>query len=538
MTNRLYNNGLNRKAKILLIACPLAISIFMAFAFLGSGDIGNHEAFVAVTAREMVSSGNWAVPVYNGQPRLNKTPLSYWLVGFAGKISGEVSAFTLRLPSALLAVVSAIAILFFVNKWLGLRIAALAVLFWSTSLGFLRYSHTGRPEMALCAFVTVAMLSFYAWTATEARKEQLRYMLIFWISFSLAMLAKGPAPILLIGPPVFCYFAVFRKWKKLPKTLPIIGTLLFLIIVLPWPIMVLLKEPGAINIWKAEFIDRATGSHSAGSEPIYYYLGIMFVLFIPWVAFLPLAMIAPFFRIWAKKQNVMIYLWLWFAVNIIAMSLCSGKREHYIFPAMPALAILTAIIFEDMLFGGKAYTRKFSRDFFLGHLITALVLVAVGAGWALKTGSLSVLPVTILSSLAVVFLLITAFLLRRGFKTAACVCIFAAVAIVLTAGIIKTVREHNENYLCRVFAEKVAEKIGENEQLIAYDKIRGSFIYYFGRNVPKVSELEKVYDFYVQDGWVLAMDEHLEKLKSDGRFKIAIPGSDGKRAVFNKNADN
>ena len=537
MTNRLYNNGLSYKAKIVLIACPLALSVFMAFAFLGDGDVGNHEAFVAVTAREMLNSGNWTVPIYNGQPRLNKTPLCYWLVGFAGKISGQISAFVLRLPSALLAVISAAAILFFVNKWLGLRIAALAVLFWSTSLGFIRYSHTGRPEMALCSFVTIAMLSFYAWTATEARREQIRYMIIFWISFSLAMLAKGPAPILLTVPAIFFYFAVFRKWKKIPKALPIIGTLLFLIIVLPWPIMVALKEPGALNIWKTEFIGRATG-HSTTGKPIYYYLGVMFIFFIPWAAFLPLALTSPFFRVWGKKQNTMLYLWLWFVVDIIAMSLCSGKREHYILPAMPALAILTAIIFEDMLFCAKAYTRKFSRNFFLGHLIAALVLVAAGAGWALKTGGVSVLPVTIFSSLAVIMLLIIAFLLRGGLKTAACVCIFATITIVLMVGLMKTVSEHNENYLCRVFSEKVAEKIGENEQLIAYCKIKSGFVYYFGRDVTEISELDKVYDFYARGGWVLAIDEYLEKLKSEGRFKIAILRSDGERAVFNKNADN
>ena len=68
--------------------------------------------------------------------------------------------------------------------------------------------------------------------------------------------------------------------------------------------------------------------------------------------------------------------------------------------------------------------------------------------------------------------------------------------------------------------------------------VKGSFIYYFDRDVTKVSELEKIYDFYAQGGWVFALDEHIEKLKSDGRFEIVLLASDGKRAVFNKNADN
>ena len=45
------------------------------------------------------------------------------------------------------------------------------------------------------------------------------------------MLAKGPAPLPLIVPALFFYFAVFRKWKLIPKLLPIAGVILFLLII-------------------------------------------------------------------------------------------------------------------------------------------------------------------------------------------------------------------------------------------------------------------------------------------------------------------
>ena len=538
MTNQLCDNESGDKAKIAMILCPLAFSAIMAFAGLDNGTIGNHEAFVGVTAREMLNSGDWIVPEYNGQPRLNKTPLCYWLVAIAGKIGGQISDFVVRLPSAFLAVLSAGAILFFVNKWLGLRIAALAVVFWSTSLGFIRYSHTGRPEMALCAFVTIAMLSFYSGMTAQSRKEQIWYMLVFWIGFSFAMLAKGPAPILLIGPAVFFYFAVLRRWKSIGKTLPIIGTLLFLIMILPWPIMVFLKEPEALNIWKSEFIDRATGDFSPGGKPIYYYLGVMFVFFIPWVAFLPLSLAAPFFRIWGKKQNAMLFLWLWFVVDIIAMSLCSGKRQHYILPAMPATAILTAIIFEDMMFTKKAYTEKFSKNFFSGHLIVLLSLGVAGIIWAVTGGSEFQLPIIILLALSIVMLLMITFLLHHNAKTAACICVFVTVAIVAIQGLTKISNRQSENYMNRYFAEAVKKMIGQNEKLIAYCKVESSFVYYFERNVPEVSDLEQVHTFYDEGRPVLAIKGYFDKLKSDGRFEIAYSHPDGESAVFSKNSDN
>lgn len=42
--------------------------------------LGDHESFVAVTARKMIQNGDYIVPVCNGQIRLKKTPLNYWLV--------------------------------------------------------------------------------------------------------------------------------------------------------------------------------------------------------------------------------------------------------------------------------------------------------------------------------------------------------------------------------------------------------------------------------------------------------------------------
>ena len=538
MIDQLCDNNLSYKAKIVLILCSLVLPLFIAFTGLQKRPIANHEGLVAVTAREMLNTGNWVVPKYNGNIRLHKTPLCYWLVAATGKITGRLNEFAVRLPSALLAVLSAGAILFFVNKWMGLRIAVLASAIWSTSLGFIRYSHSARPEMALCCFVTIAMLSFYSGLTSPSRKEQIRYMIIFWISFALAMLAKGPAPILLIGPALLLYFAVFREWKKITKTLPIIGTLIFLIIVLPWPIMIALKDPQALLFWKTQFIDRATGDLSSGNEPIYYYLEVMFILFVPWVAFLPLALTAPFFRIWGKKQNTMLYLWLWFVASIVAMTLCKGKRRHYILPAMPAVAILSAIIFEDMVFRSIAYTKKFSKNFLSGHLIVLSSLAVTAIVWAIQTGNEFKGPIIILSSLSIVMLIVIVFLFRYAAKITACICIIVTIAIISVLGLTGINNQHSKNYIIRTFAEKVVKKIGPDSQLIAYCNVDADFVYYFGKDVPEIPDLDEVYDFYNNGVSVFAKGVYLNKLKADTRFKIAYISSDDKKAVFNKNVKN
>jgi 4-amino-4-deoxy-L-arabinose transferase-like glycosyltransferase len=472
----------NKKIKGIVPVIVIAISVLTAFWGLTSRAVGNHEALVGVTARNMFVSGNWVLPVFNGEPRLNKTPLSYWLVAAAGKAAGGVNDFALRLPSAALAVLSAMAIFYFVTNQLGFRTGALSALVWATTLCFFRYSHTGRPEMALTCFVTIAMLSFYSAITAKSRSKQIYCMLVFWVSFSLAMLAKGPAPLLLIFPALFFYFAILGKWKLIGKLLPVTGVILFLVIFLPWPITVLIKHPEAVEIWKNEFLGRAAGEYASGSEPFYFYFWVMFALFIPYCAFIPLALAMPFYKIWEEKRDAIFYLFLWFAVGLAAMTLCGGKRQHYILPIMPAMAAMTGIILDDMIFVHKAYAENFSRNFLLAYLF-------------------------ILAGL--------------------CVIIFVRPNIL-------SKDEDDGNYAIRDFAQE-ATSAAEAKEVVGYFKVDASFIYYLNRNVPVSSDIDKIYSEYPAGCWIAASDKNFEELKKDKRFSIVWTGIDKKRGFFEKN---
>lgn len=86
-----------RKYWLLLI---LALPFFVALDESSLWDA--NEAFYAQTPREMVSRSDWLVPYFNGKPRLNKPPLSYWVVAVFYNLF-SISVFWERFPMALLA---------------------------------------------------------------------------------------------------------------------------------------------------------------------------------------------------------------------------------------------------------------------------------------------------------------------------------------------------------------------------------------------------------------------------------------------------
>jgi len=490
--------------KILLVIAVMAFAVIIAFWTLSDGALNNHECFVSVTSREMLQSGDWIVPTFNGEIRLQKTPLCYWLVASIAKFTGKVDEFSTRLPSAFFAVLSAAAILYFATQWLGIGIGVLSTAVWVSSLAYVRYSHDAKPEMVLCSLVTICMLSFYSAINAQNRRRQVSYMLVFWLSFALAMLAKGPAPLLMVLPPLFFYFLVFRQWKKIKDTLPVIGVILFLLIVLPWPVIVAAKAPQGWEIWKREFIDRFMGEYSTGHKPFWYYLMVTFLFAAPFSAFVPYAIAAPFRSIWGKKRPLMWYLWLWFIVQIAVMSVSGGKRQHYILPAFPAFSILAGICLYDMIFELKVFKPKEVKILFIGHLIA---IVAASAGllyWVFTKMPSLTWPAVHITMMLVIALGLVALLFARKKKISATIFLFAGYCAVLLAAFIYFINPLDYNNPSRIFSSEIGKLVPAADELVAYNNASARTIQYVGRTIPQIHDLAELRSKYDSGAWIIA----------------------------------
>jgi len=525
------NNRKNsKKTKILLVCGVLLLAAVSASWTISEKTLGNHECFVSITAREMLASGDWVWPTCNGQPRLVKTPLSYWLVAGLAKITGRVDELTARLPSVIFAVLSVAAILYFVNRCVSFRVALICAAVWATSLSYIRYAHNARPEMAMTFFIVLAFLSFYCAVTTQSRRRQIAYAVVFWLSFALANLAKGPAPLPLVLIPLFLYIAMFRKWRILPRLLPIIGPLIFLAIVLPWPLAIAHRLNWDLGLWKTEFIDRFFGQYASGDKQWHYYLPIMFQFIVPWVAFLPMALAGPFYRVWNKKRPFMQFLWLWFVVGLAFLTINGGKRQHYILPIMPAMAILIGILIEDMAFTGKAYSRKQARGLLRNHIIVIiasaiiapvvmLIIADRGPIHPTVTNSQILAAVLILCAITIVVVVAAAILFAKRKPAFGLGAIFSGIVVLVMVFCVSFVNPLDYGRYSQDFSRKVAEIVPQSEKLVAYRYVSERFVHYFGRIIPVIGDKSLLYKHYEDGEWVIATAEPLKDLAQEGRLR-------------------
>lgn len=538
------NRKNNKKTKILLVCGVLLLAAVSASWTISEKTLGNHECFVSITAREMLASGDWVWPTCNGQPRLVKTPLSYWLVAGLARITGQVDELTARLPSVIFAVLSVAAILYFVGCCTSFRTAVICAAVWATSLDYIRYAHNARPDMTMTFFIVLCFLSFYSAITTQSRKRQVTYMLVFWLSLALANLAKGPAPLPLVLIPLFFYIAMFRKWRILPRLLPIMGPLIFLVIVLPWPLAIAHKLNWDLGLWKTEFVDRFLGNYRAGDKPFYYYLPRMFQFIVPWVAFLPMALVGPFYRVWNKKRPLMQFLWLWFVVDLTFLTISGGKRQHYVLPLMPAMAILIGILIEDMVFIRRAYSSGFAKTVLASHIIAVIALAVAGCVYLVRTYPNMVTEAVILCSVTVILAVAVVVLFVVGKAAAACGTLFAGIVVLVMIGYVTFLNPLNYNRYSRNFSKRLTRIVPQSDSLIAYEYISNRSVHYFGRAVPKINDKSVLYNRYEQGDWVVATAGHLEELQTDGRLKMVYYKQKAERrgqqdapgALFHKSA--
>jgi len=296
--------------------------------------------------------------------------------------------------------------------------------------------------------------------------------------------------------------------------------LIFLVIMLPWPIAAAYKVNWDIVIWKREFVDRFFGDYASGNKPVYYYLPQMFMFILPWAVFLPMAIVSPFYRVWNEKRPAMQFLWVVFVVDLAFLMLSGGKRQHYIMPMMPVMAVLIGILLDDMMFEGKVFTAKQAKGILRMH-IAAAFLIAAGLvvysfwGWRqFLPAAFAVAGVIVTGAIAV------GVLFARNRPGPACGCIFAGLVAVVMIVLVGFINPLDYNESSRRFSTAIAQMAPPTDKLVAYKGVSPRFVHYFGRPVLEIKDAGELDGFYQQGCWIVTFGKNLNELLKAGRFEL------------------
>ena len=328
--------------------------------------IDRDEPRFAEASREMIQRGDYVVPYFNDQPRLDKPPLTYWAQTVSYCIFGQ-NDFAARFPSAVAAALLAVTIpirgLRIGRERVGWRAAIIFTLCLQTFI----HAKAAVADMWLTLFVSTAHWSglellrdgltnsqhqtshppTQSYGAAGANHQISHWWFLFYMSLALGFLAKGPiawVPLLTVASTIFYApnLQLGRRFKFVR------GILLMLAIITAWGIPALIQTHGEflrIGIGR-HVIGRSLGAmegHGWNSLGGYllllpFYFVTVFVSFFPWSIKLP----ALLKRLWRERDNIDRYLLSGIAIIFIIFSLIKTKLPHYTLPAFGLLALLLA----------------------------------------------------------------------------------------------------------------------------------------------------------------------------------------------------
>lgn len=363
--------------------------MLLAAVLLGAG-IGlrdpwpSDEPRFTLSARQMVESGDWLFPHRGRELYSDKPPMLMWAEAAAFEVTRSWRVAFL-LPS-LLAGLLTLGLTYDLGRRLwnhraGLY-AATAVLF---TFQFMYQVKRAQIDPLIMGWITLAnwglLLHFL-------RGPNWRAYWLGCFAAGLGVITKGVGILaLLMFVPYL--FARWRGWEGVTRTTHsglrwLGGPVAFLAPILAWGLSVLLVAKSRGTPEYAAYVHdlffRQTAGRYAGSwshpQPFYYYLPIVLFNWFP----MSLAYFGTVPRWWRdlKAGDARILLPLgWTALIILFFSIPVGKRDVYLMPAIPMVALAMAPYLEEL-----SNTRWLRNTAFWISAIGGAVIVCAGV-WAL-----------------------------------------------------------------------------------------------------------------------------------------------------------
>lgn len=361
--------------------------------------VSDNEGQRTTPPAEMVRSGKYVIPTINGNDYLAKPPLLYWAVAGVYQVTGVVSPFTARIPTALCYVALVMCVFGWVRRYAGTNTAFWSAIAVLSAPYVLQRSRVTELDIPLTLATFLAIIAFHSACQPRGAARTLLMVFLGGIALGAATMLKGPVPYLFLFPAYLAMLATddtqdvewMRGGIRLTIGMMALGLVLWVLSLVPFvaqflrfPIALMLMvgcwtviawrrghpQQGRLTLvflstilvgfavtapWGIavlhtkgwDFVTRLIQSESLerthtatainSGSPLYYLIALPFMM-APWGFLLPLHFAK---RLWLKGNVHYRFCVLAGWLSVFLFSLIAGKEYEYVLPAVPLLLVAT-----------------------------------------------------------------------------------------------------------------------------------------------------------------------------------------------------
>ncbi|MCF6274509.1 MAG: glycosyltransferase family 39 protein, partial [Robiginitomaculum sp.] len=253
----------------------------------------------------------------------------------------------------------------------------------AVSFIFVFEAHIAKTDALLLAFSALALASFGHLRNGGRRRSGV----LFWVALGMAVMIKGPIlPTLL----VLCLLSLLvweRKagWMKPLTYWP--GPLLFLLIVLPWSVLIWQETGGAFftEAIGKDLTPKLQGAQEKHSGPLGYYAGTIWLAFWPACLFLLPGLIFAIRAARSKKNGKTGFdtpvarsarlLLCWSIPFFLVLEIVPTKLPHYTLITFPAFALMAGAAVATL-----SKVNEFTLTRRIGAVLFSIISIALATG--------------------------------------------------------------------------------------------------------------------------------------------------------------
>ena len=375
------NNDRKGLPSLFVAAIVLAGVIFILPIGSSLPLIDPDEGLHATVAQEMVERGDWVIPRCQGEPFLDKPILFTWTQALSLKAFG-MNEGAVRLPGLVFGLLAMVATGALGWRLLGPRLGLVSAMLYATTILPTALAQVPVHDVALVPWVCLALLFF--WEADRATTTRGRWSCVGAVGLFLGLscLTKGLVGVALVGVAYGSYLLVTRRLSVAVCVRGAVALGIGGLVGSTWYLAMEYRSPGYLYYF---FVERhvlgfATATQKHGDEAWWYYLPILLLGGMPWIAYLPVGI-----RDWwarradsadSQSNGAVALLICWLVSCTLLLSIASSKLITYIWPVFPPTAILAAVVWCRMLDGKLSVParRWFASNFWSATLIAPVAL--------------------------------------------------------------------------------------------------------------------------------------------------------------------
>ncbi len=299
---------------------------------------------------DIVAHGHWLIPEDLYGEATRKPPLYYWLAAGVAKARGgmvdEPGVRTISLAAG--AAIAAIVIAFTCVN-LGSSAGGIALLFLLGIYGFASRAAYLRTDMLFTCLMFAGYCAIYPLVTGGFSTSR---AIASGVLLGLAVMTKGPLAIVLVALAIAIYalIAGINPLKFLVYRWPWIVLVIAVAIAALWYVPAFLRDP---QLFRVQFLQEnlghlmpsKMGGTGEAARPFYYTILRFIGASLPLIFYLPAALVCTLPE--RKSGGPILYQLAMMLAVLTIFTIASSKRDDYILPALPPLAIVLSAPFAD-----------------------------------------------------------------------------------------------------------------------------------------------------------------------------------------------